>query len=472
MLDPRRSSGARIPRVVLAGLARRRRALRSPERWPELTRSRDRRRLPACPIAEAAFRIDQARFAGDEIAAPALRAHARRRLSRRSATTPSRRSSRSGRTISCSSSSTGRRSPSRTWRCSFWRGSWIISWPSARARDDRRRHLRRHRRRGDRGVPRARADRHRHPLSRRPRLAGAAPADDDGARAERAGDRHRGHVRRRAGAGEGDVQRSPLPRARAPLRRELDQLGPDRRADRLLLRRRRWRSARRTGRSPSPCRPEISATSLRATRRSGWDCRSSGSSSPPTSTTSCIATLSDRPLRGARRDRHHRRRRWTSRSRPISSACSSRRRAATPPRSDARWRASRQSGAYTLERNGARDAHARRLRFRLRRRGARPPRRSRALQRDAASLIDPHTRGRRRGRRAASRRNADDHAGDRASGKIPRRGGGGLRRAPGAAGLGAVDPVARGELSRAAGRPRLRSSRQSRARSACREAVG
>ena len=42
-------------------------------------------------------------------------------------------------------------------------------------------------------------------------------------------------------------------------------------------------------RSPSPCRPATSATSSPATRRSGWACRSSASSSPPTSTTSCTA---------------------------------------------------------------------------------------------------------------------------------------------------------------------------------------
>ena len=40
--------------------------------------------------------------------------------------------------------------------------------------------------------------------------------------------------------------------------------------------RRRCRSARRTGRSPLPCRPAISATFSPATPPSGWACRSSG----------------------------------------------------------------------------------------------------------------------------------------------------------------------------------------------------
>ena len=43
--------------------------------------------------------------------------------------------------------------------------------------------------------------------------------------------------------------------------------------------------------SPSPCRPAISATSSRAMRPSGWGCRSTGWSSPPTSTTSSHRTL-------------------------------------------------------------------------------------------------------------------------------------------------------------------------------------
>jgi hypothetical protein len=47
-----------------------------------------------------------------------------------------------------------------------------------RTGNDRRRHLRRHRRRRDRGLCRARPDRYLHPVSRRPGLAGSAAADD------------------------------------------------------------------------------------------------------------------------------------------------------------------------------------------------------------------------------------------------------------------------------------------------------
>ena len=49
--------------------------------------------------------------------------------------------------------------------------------------------------------------------------------------------RGRGQFRRLPGAGEGDVQRSRLPRRGRPVRRQLDQLGADRGADRLLLHR-------------------------------------------------------------------------------------------------------------------------------------------------------------------------------------------------------------------------------------------
>ena len=80
------------------------------------------------------------------------------------------------------------------------------------ARDHRRRHLGRHGRRGDRGLCRARPHRHLHPVPARPRLAGAAAADDDLERRERACAGDRGQFRRLPGPGEGHVQR---PRASA-----------------------------------------------------------------------------------------------------------------------------------------------------------------------------------------------------------------------------------------------------------------
>ena len=87
--------------------------------------------------------------------------------------------------------------------------------------------------------------------------------------------RDRGHVRRLPGAGEGHVQRPRLPRPGAAVGRQLDQLGADRGAGDLLLRRRQRRWARRTAECRSSCRPAISATSSPATSPSGWGCRSS-----------------------------------------------------------------------------------------------------------------------------------------------------------------------------------------------------
>ena len=118
------------------------------------------------------------------------------------------------------------------------------------------------------------------------RLAGAAAPDDDVDGAERPCAGHRRQFRRLPGPGEGHVQRPRLPRPRVAVGRQLDQLGAHHGADRLLSSRRRSRWAAPTGRSPSPCRPAISATSSPAMRPSAWACRSSGWSSPPTTTTS------------------------------------------------------------------------------------------------------------------------------------------------------------------------------------------
>ena len=77
--------------------------------------------------------------------------------------------------------------------------------------------------------------------------------------------RGRRHLRRLPGAGEGPVQPSRLPRPGAAVGRQLDQLGAHRRAGGLLLHRRGdARRAASQGRR-SPCRPAISATSSRAT---------------------------------------------------------------------------------------------------------------------------------------------------------------------------------------------------------------
>ena len=61
------------------------------------------------------------------------------------------------RASSCSSCSTARPWPSRTWPCSSWPGSTTTSLARQGPHPDHRlRHLRRHRRRGGRGLPRAR----------------------------------------------------------------------------------------------------------------------------------------------------------------------------------------------------------------------------------------------------------------------------------------------------------------------------
>ena len=147
--------------------------------------------------------------------------------------------------------------------------------------------------RGSNQVDRDRA------LSARPHLRRAAAHDDDAAERERARARDRRHVRRLPGDREGHVQSSRLPRPRAALGRQLDQLGAHRRAGRLLFHRRGRAWARRTARSPSRCRPEISATCSPAMWRSAWACRSSGSWSRPTSTTSWCARSRPAPTRCA-----------------------------------------------------------------------------------------------------------------------------------------------------------------------------
>ena len=83
-------------------------------------------------------------------------------------------------------------------------------------------------------------------------------------------------LRRRAGAGEGHVQRPCLSRRGGARGRELDQLGAGAGAGRLLLHRRRGARGAAPARSASRCRPATSATCSRATSPSAWGCRSSG----------------------------------------------------------------------------------------------------------------------------------------------------------------------------------------------------
>ena len=165
----------------------------------------------------------------------------------------------------------------------------------------------------------------------RPHLRGAAADDDHGARRQRPRGRDRRHLRRLPGDREGPVQPSCLPRPRAALGRQLHQLGAHRRAGGLLFHRRGRARRARLAKSPSRCRPEISATCSPATWRPAWGCRSSGWSSPPTSTTSWRARLRPAPTSCATWWRPPRPR-WTSRCRRISSGCCSRPMAATPAR--------------------------------------------------------------------------------------------------------------------------------------------
>jgi hypothetical protein len=172
-----------------------------------------------------------------------------------------------------------------------------------RARDHRRRDLGRHRRRGDRGLPRPRQ---RTTSSSSSRTAASRRAARQmttvDARANVHAHRARGHVRRLPGDREGAVQRPRLPR-RVRCRASTRSTGRASWPDRLLLHGRVALGAPHR-RSPSPCRPAISATSSPATSPSAWACRSSGWSSPPTTTTSWRARW--RPaLRDARRRADH-----------------------------------------------------------------------------------------------------------------------------------------------------------------------
>ena len=100
--------------AMLAGLARDG-GLYVPETWPRMTRG-EIAALAGLPYEEAAFRVMRP-FIGDAFADAELRGIIARAYAG-FATPRGCRWCRSGRTTGCSSSSTGRRSPSRTWRCS------------------------------------------------------------------------------------------------------------------------------------------------------------------------------------------------------------------------------------------------------------------------------------------------------------------------------------------------------------------
>ena len=131
--------------------------------------------------------------------------------------------------------------------------------------------------------------RHRDPVPARRGERGAAPADDDRRRPQRARRRGRGHVRRLPGPRQGDVQRRPVPRADAAGRGQLDQLGAGDGADRVL--RHDGPGARRPDhglRADGQLRQHL----RRMGRPPDGDARSPTSSSPPTPTTSSPASSS------------------------------------------------------------------------------------------------------------------------------------------------------------------------------------
>ena len=173
-----------------------------------------------------------------------------------------------------------------------------------------------------------RADPHRHAASRGPRLAGAAPPDDHGPRAERAQHRAPRHVRRLPGPGEGDVRRRAVPPRAAALGGQLDQLGAGRGPVGLLClggaAAGRARPAGRLRRADRQFRQRL----CRPGRRRDRACRSRGWSSPPTRTTSWPAS-SPPAATSAARSSPPRARPWTSRSPATSSACCSSWKAAT-----------------------------------------------------------------------------------------------------------------------------------------------
>ena len=157
------------------------------------------------------------------------------------------------------------------------------------AHHHRGRDLGRYRRRRGRCVRGARQCRSDRAVPERPHLRRAAADDDDIGRCQRARARDRRHFRRLPGDREGAVQSSPAFAMRSRCRASIPSTGRGSWRRWCIISPPRSRSARPRGRWISPCRPEISATSLPATSPSGWACRCAGCASPPTSTTSCRA---------------------------------------------------------------------------------------------------------------------------------------------------------------------------------------
>ena len=309
-----------------------------------------------------------------------------------------------------------------------------MRWASAgRARDDPRRDLGRHRRGGDRGLRRPGADRRLHPLSARPRLRRAAPADDDGRPAQRPRDRDR-------------RRRSTIAR---PSSRACSTISPFRDAlalsgvnsinwARILAQivyyfTARSRSARPTGACPSPCRPAISATCSPAITPSAWACRSSGWSIATNENDILARALASgvyrsrsasRPTQSPSMDiqvssnfeRLLFERLWPRRgggARPDGRLAAVRR---IRDRAASRWRRIRRDfDAVRDRRGGMRGGDGARL-SRQRRRPRSPYARSASTRRARALARDPAT--------------PVDRARDRPSRQIPRRGRAGDRRAP------------------------------------------
>ncbi len=118
------------------------------------------------------------------------------------------------------------------------------------------------------------------------RLTLPAAADDNDGRGQRPPDRDQGHVRRLSGDPEGAVQQARLPRGSVALGRQLDQLGADTGADRLLLHRRGGARLARQTRVVYGAHRQLRRHLRRLCRQEDGGCRSRRWLSPPTSTTS------------------------------------------------------------------------------------------------------------------------------------------------------------------------------------------